>query len=104
MFAGRFQELSDAISGNRSSALQGLQTGTFLTPLFGCGLELSVATGERRQIKAVSLDDVSLEVPTAVALTVGAVLHYDQAEFDQIAIEVFHLAWTETQVLLLHGC
>ena len=40
--------------------------------------------------------------PPAVALAVGAVLHHDQAELDQMAIEVLHLAWAETQLLLLH--
>ena len=59
--------------------------------------------GERREIEAVGFDDKPLLVAPSVALAVRAVLHGDQAELDQAAVDGLDLRRREAERLLLHG-
>ena len=62
-----------------------------------------MACRDRRQIEAVGLEDpAGLLVPAAIALAVGAVLHCDQAELDQLVIDLLGLRGPETERFLLH--
>ena len=62
-----------------------------------------MACRERREIEAVGLEDpAGLLMPPAVTLAVGAVLHCDQAELDQMVIDFLGLRGPETERFLLH--
>ena len=64
--------------------------------------EFGVARGDRRQIEAVGLDNAALGVALAVALAVRAVLHRDEAELDQAAVDLLDLRRRQAERLLLH--
>ena len=66
-------------------------------------LKLRHAREQRRQIEAVGLDDPALSVASAVALAVRAVLHGDQAELDQLAVERLDLGLRKAKRLPLQA-
>ena len=99
-----FEELTDPITGDRGAALECLDLGSLFTPGFGSGLELRVAACERCKIEAVSLNNASSRVSPAVAFTVRAILHDDEAKLNQMTVQVLHLTYAQAHVLLLHRC
>ena len=54
------------------------------------------------KIEAVGFDDAALRVALAVALAVRAVLHRDEAELDQAAVDLLDLRRRQAERLLLH--
>ena len=63
----------------------------------------AVTCGDGREIEAVGFDDAALRIALAIALAVRAVLHADEAELDQAAIDCLDLRRRQAERLLLHA-
>src|SRR5271166_2188554 len=99
---GRPHELPDTVASDGSAAPQGLYTGPLFPACLGNRLELCETAGNRRQVEPIGFDNATLGPPPTVPLAIGAILHQDQTEFDQVAIEVLYLARPQAHLLLLY--
>jgi hypothetical protein len=98
----RLQDLDDPFAGDRRPPTQPPQGGAFRLRLFSQADEFRVAHRDRRQVKAIGLDDAALGVAPPVTLAIRAVLHRDETGLDQGTVQPLCLRLGETECLLLH--